>query len=252
MVQPYSAMGSVLVILGRGDQFMLVPTVTKKQTPQITKISYLIYTDSLLTVLCIFIMCVNVQWAGPHFFPGHSCMISNGLPISQWKAAWNVVVFITITFVLEEREARYVQQITVWGNWGRGHGASLSEPSGMCWWVTCQSRFRGTRQPILLNTVFEVLRGQASPWRVCTWTHIPVNKVEPLGLSWAENQDMPPCPVLRSRLLQPRGGEPFPHLCSFLPFISPLSYAIPLVLTISCSPGWTSLVFLGVVRHSCS
>lgn len=88
-------------------------------------------------------------------------------------------------------------------DWGRVHEASLSEPSGMCWWVTCQSRFRDTRQPILLNAVFEVLHGQASPWRVYTWTHIPVNKVEPLGLNWAENQDTPPCPVLRSRLLRP-------------------------------------------------
>lgn len=47
MTQPYSTMGSVLVVLGRGDQFLLVPTVAK--------------TNKQTTILCIFIMCVSVQ-----------------------------------------------------------------------------------------------------------------------------------------------------------------------------------------------
>lgn len=55
MTQPYSTMGSVLVVLGRGDRFLLVPTVAK--------------TNKQTTILCIFIMCVSVQWAGPPLLP---------------------------------------------------------------------------------------------------------------------------------------------------------------------------------------
>lgn len=235
MTQPYSAMGSVLVILGRGDWFMLVSTVTKKTNPSGNK-------DIILDLYRFIFVCVNVQWAGPPllplpflydfqwfaYFPRHCGPC--GLQYHHLRGLKKEKLCMYNTSQFEELLCQ-------------NHLECVGE------WVVSQDS--GARQPILLNAVFEVLHGQASPWRVYTWTHGLVNKVEPLGLNWAENQDMPPCPVLRLWLLQPRGGDPFPHLCSFLPFISPLSYAIPSVLTISCSPGWTSLGFLGVVRHSC-